>query len=71
MRVLFGIILGIFLTVSTTFIHDSIVAAPAAEPPAVADQRVMVNWDVVGDNLRRAKQSLRAAWTALSHKVAS
>jgi hypothetical protein len=72
MRVLFGIILGVFVTVATAFIHDSLIAAPPAnEPPAVTDQRAMVNWDVVGDNLRRMKQRMHEAWTALSHKVAS
>jgi hypothetical protein len=29
----------------------------------------MVNWDVVGDNMRVAQESVRAAWMKLSHKI--
>jgi hypothetical protein len=31
----------------------------------------MVNWDVVGDNMRIAQERVRAAWIKLSHKVPS
>ncbi len=72
MRTLFGIILGVFLTVGVAFVHDTwAVSPPTSEPPAVTDQRAMVNWDVVGDNLSRVRQRVREAWTALSHKVSS
>ncbi len=70
MRVLFGIILGIALTVGVAFVHDSW-TPPATTGATVTDQRAMVNWDVVGDSLRRVGQRAREAWTALSQKVAS
>jgi hypothetical protein len=37
----------------------------------VVEHRNMVNWDVVGDNMRTVRQRAREAWTALSHKVSS
>ena len=71
MRLLFGIVLGVALTVGVAFAHDRwFIAAPAVEAPAATD-RAMVNWDVVGDNLRRVSQRAREAWTTLSQKVAS
>ncbi len=73
MRLLFGIILGIGLTVGVAFVHDSWAANQTVDQtaPTVSDQRAMVNWDVVGDNLRRVSQKARDAWSTLSHKVTS
>ena len=70
MRVLFGIVLGALLTIGVAFVHDSW-SPPATTGATVTDQRAMVNWDVVGDNLRRVGQRAREAWTTLSQKVAS
>jgi hypothetical protein len=74
MRVLFGIVLGVVLTVSVAFISDSLTTDPATTTgsgsPTVA-HRPMVNWDVVGDNMRVAQERVRAAWIRLSHKVTS
>ena len=73
MRVLFGIIIGVGLTVGVAFVHDSWAASQTVDQraPTVTDQRAMVNWEVVGDNLRRVSQKAREAWSTLSHKVAS
>ena len=65
MRVLFGIILGVALTVSVAFISDTWTTGPATTTgsgSATAEHRQMVNWDVVGDNMRIAQERAREAW---------
>ena len=69
MRVLFGIILGVFLTVGVAYVHDN--WSPATTTGTTNSDRVMVNWDVVNDNLRRVGQRARETWTTLSQKIAS
>ena len=73
MRVLFGIILGAALTVSIAFIADTRSAGPATTTGSgsVVEHRQMVNWDVVGENMRIARERLHGAWTKLSQKAAS
>ena len=74
MRVLFGIILGVALTVSVAFISDTWNTGPATTTgsgSAVVEHRQMVNWDVVGDNMRIAQERAREAWIKLSQKVTS
>jgi hypothetical protein len=74
MRVLFGIILGVALTVSVAFVSDTWSTGPATTTgsgPTVAEHRQMVNWDVVGENMRVAKERVREAWIRLSQKVTS
>jgi len=74
MRVLFGIILGVALTVSVAFISDSLTTGPATttgSESATVAHRQMVNWDVVGNNMRVAQERVRAAWMKLSHKITS
>jgi hypothetical protein len=73
MRVLFGIILGVALTVGAAFISDSWATNPSTtgSGSAVVEHRQMVNWDVVGDNMRIARERVRATWARLSQKIAS
>ncbi len=73
MRVLFGLILGVALTVGVAFISDTRATGPATTTgsESAVDQRQMVNWDVVGENMRIARERLHAAWTKLSQRVAS
>ncbi|MEA2979401.1 MAG: hypothetical protein QOF91_3657 [Alphaproteobacteria bacterium] len=74
MRVLFGIVLGAALTVGVAFISDTWATGRSATDgsgSATAERRNMVNWDVVGDNMRIASERAREAWTRISHKIAS
>lgn len=75
MRVLFGIVVGVCLTVSAAFISDSWNASPAAATTGsnatLPEHRPMVNWDVVGDNWNSAKRWARGSWTSLSQKVSN
>ncbi len=63
MRVLFGMILGALLIVGAAYAADN-----WQTPNGASERRVMVNWDVVGDNLRVVRQQARDVWTRLSHK---
>jgi hypothetical protein len=74
MRMLFGIILGVALTVGVAFISDTWATGPSTtdgSASATATHRNMVNWNVVGDNMRIAQERIREAWTRISHKIAS
>jgi hypothetical protein len=74
MRVLFGIVLGAILTVGTAFIADTWATGPATttgSASSAVEHRNMVNWDLVGDNMRIVRQRARETWTRLSHKVTS
>ena len=74
MRVLFGIILGVTLTVSVAFISDTWTTGPATTTGSgstAVEHRQMVNWGVVNENMRVAQERVREAWIRLSHKVTS
>ncbi len=57
MRLLFGIILGIALTVGGAYVADSMAGTGAAR---------MVNWDVVSKNVDDVKGALRDGWKKLT-----
>jgi hypothetical protein len=63
MRVFFGILLGIILTIGTAYIFDSMQSAAGSEE---AEHRKMVNWDVVAHNLQSLSSSLQAEWARLT-----
>jgi hypothetical protein len=66
MRFLFGIIVGIGLTIGGAYIFDSMAVRDASAPEAAA--RPMVNWDVVGTNWQRATTRVRKEWDRLAAK---
>lgn len=74
MRVFFGMVLGALLVVSAAFVADTWnVGPPTTTGSATAGEvhRPMVNWDVVGENLRILRDRMQAGWNQLSHKIAS
>jgi hypothetical protein len=73
MRVLFGIILGVALTVGAAFISDtwSTGAATTTGSGTTLEHRTIVNWNVVGDNMRIVRRRAHETWTALTRKVSS
>jgi hypothetical protein len=74
MRVLFGIILGVALTVSVAFISDTWATGPSTtngSGAAIVEHRNMVNWDVVGEKMRIARERAQETWTKISHKITS
>jgi hypothetical protein len=67
MRFLLGLVFGALLTVGIAFVSDTW-TAPAGNQ---VERRAMVNWDVVGDNLRSVRQHAHEMWSRLSNKVSS
>jgi hypothetical protein len=65
MRLLFGIILGVCLTVGCAYIYDSHNALDAAATPATA-QRPLVNWDIVSVKWEHLTVRARTEWTRLT-----
>jgi hypothetical protein len=63
MRVLFGIIIGIFLTIGVAYIHDSTLNPPASN--SATTERPMVNWDVVTVNWQDLKARVSMGWRKL------
>ena len=67
MRLLLGIILGAVLTVGGAYLYDNYHAARAMNAPASAQQRPLVNWDVVALKWAHLTKRARAEW----HRIAS
>ena len=65
MRLLFGIIVGAFLTVGAAYLYDTM-SPGRSSVSGTTSQRTMVNWDVVGDHWRVIKDRARDGWTKLS-----
>ena len=62
MRFTVGLIFGVMLTFGTAYVVDSLHSAPG---PDQHEARRMVNWDVVGDNMRNLSSELQDAWAKL------
>jgi len=58
MRLLFGIILGVALTIGGAYTSDSAKSG--------ADARPMVNWDVVGKNVDALTVMIKQGWSKLT-----
>ena len=60
MRLIFGIIIGIALTVGGAFVHDNNV--PPDPPASATAERQIVNWDILGDVAREQVAAVRRLW---------
>ena len=58
MRLLFGIILGVALTIGGAYVADTSKSGPDARP--------MVNWDVVGKNFDSLTIMVKQGWAKLT-----
>ena len=58
MRLLFGIILGVALTVGGAYVSDT--------SKSGADARPMVNWDVVAKNVDALTVMIKQGWAKLT-----
>jgi len=69
MRLLLGVVLGVFLTVGFAYVYDASTTHPAEQAAQTsAEQRPMVNWDVVSGNWRGWSSSVRNTWNKLAAK---
>jgi hypothetical protein len=66
MRVFLGIIIGVFLTIASAYVIDSMNTGPATAGATAPAQRPMVNWDVVDHNWRAFTDSVRLGWNRLT-----
>jgi hypothetical protein len=67
MRVFLGIILGVFLTIASAYVIDSMMTGPAtAGAEATVQRKPMVNWDVVDHNWTTFTRSVRTGWNRLT-----
>jgi hypothetical protein len=69
MRVLLGIILGVFLTIAGAYVIDAVTTGPVtagAGADATVARRPMVNWDVVDHNWHAFTDSVRNGWNRLT-----
>jgi hypothetical protein len=64
MRFLFGIIVGVGLTICGAYLLDSGKDSSATETAS----RPMVNWDVVDTNWQHASTRVRREWNKLAAK---
>jgi len=69
MRILLGIILGVFLTIGFAYMYDALTTRPS-DPTAQTslEQRPMVNWDVVSGNWHGWSLSIRNTWNKLASR---
>ena len=67
MRMLPGIVLGVFLTIGFAYLYDAS-TSKSSEPTAQTslDQRPMVNWDVVSGKWNGWSLSVRNTWNKLA-----
>ncbi len=63
MRFLFGVIVGVLLTVGTAYVFDS---TRKSDAPAGAADRQMVNWDVVQAELKILAGNIQGGWSRLT-----
>ena len=66
MRVFLGIIIGVFLTIASAYVIDSMTNGPATAGATAPTHRPMVNWDVVDHNWRAFTESVRLGWNRLT-----
>jgi hypothetical protein len=68
MRLFLGIIIGVFLTIASAYVIDSVTTGPAtADVTATTNaRRPMVNWDVVDHNWHAFTESVRIGWNRLT-----
>ena len=64
MRVIFGIILGIALTLGAAFFHDNNLPSRTTAPTLT--ERPIVNWDVLGAVVDEKTAVLRRVWNDLT-----
>jgi hypothetical protein len=68
MRTLFGIILGIALTIGGAYLYDSHNAL-TAQSTETAKEQPLVNWDVVSQKWNVLSDRARVQWDHLSQRA--
>ena len=67
MRLLLGIIVGVILTIGVAYLSDASTSGSFnAAAQTGAEQRPMVNWDVVGKNVNSLTGMARDGWKKIT-----
>lgn len=71
MRILFGFILGVVLTIAGAYAYNSQTgrAANGLSATAAGGQAPMVNWDVVSDGWQNLQANVRSKAENLEHRL--
>lgn len=69
MRLILGMLLGALLLITGAYYHDSMQTSTVASGPSAAQQRPMVNWDVVGANWNSFKLRVQEGWADLRARI--
>ena len=69
MRLILGMLLGAFLLVAGAYYHDSMSTSTVAAGSTAAEQRPMVNWDVVETNWASFKVKIQEGWADLRARI--
>ena len=69
MRLILGMIFGAALLAAGAYYHDSMTTSSVAAGPGAAENRPMVNWDVVETNWNSLKLRLQEGWTDLRARI--
>jgi len=67
MRTLFGVILGIAITIGAAALHDNNLSHDPANPSATDEQ--IVNWPVFNAVIRQMTDTIGTVWNNLTHKA--
>jgi hypothetical protein len=69
MRLLFGIVLGVFLTIGGAYVYDASSGALATRnADSTFGAKPMVNWDVVSENWRSLEGNVRKNFDKLASR---
>jgi hypothetical protein len=69
MRFLLGILVGVFLTIGAAYVSDSSTTRiSASATQSSAEQRSMVNWDVVSRKWQSLSLGVRQTWDRLASR---
>ena len=70
MRFLLGIIVGVVLTIGAAYVSDASTTRTSASATrsSSAEQRPMVNWDVVSRNWQSLSLGVRQTWDRLASR---
>jgi hypothetical protein len=69
MRFLLGVIVGVLLTIGAAYLSDSSTARTSASATqSSAEQRSMVNWDVVSRKWQSLSLGARQTWVRLTSR---
>jgi hypothetical protein len=69
MRLILGMVLGALLLAAGAYYHDAMSTSAIAGGPNAAQQRPMVNWDVVEENWKTFKIRVQEGFASMRARI--